>query len=85
MIAAQTLQRLGYYAKEDWVDVLNSDDDSNNLLIQKLSESAVLPIRATTDSIGYDLYADNAVPITIPAGEIIPIPTGIAIKLGNVH
>jgi dUTP pyrophosphatase len=77
---AQTLQRLGYYAKEDWTTEVSEDEQQSHLLIQSLSENSTMPTRATSDSIGYDLYSSSTSEITIPAGGILPIPTGIAIQ-----
>jgi dUTP pyrophosphatase len=79
-IAAQTLQRLGYYAKEDWITEQQTVNDNSNLLVQKLSDTATMPKQATNNSIGYDMYANSKDKIIIPAGQIIPIPTGIAIQ-----
>ncbi len=49
------------------------------LSIQKLHPEAKLPMRATPDSAGYDLYALCETPITLEPGQIIKIPTGIAV------
>lgn len=49
------------------------------LQIQRLSPNAKLPTRATEDSAGYDLYAALDEPISIPAGAIQRIPTGLAV------
>lgn len=52
-----------------------------NLIIQLLHEQAILPTRATAGSVGFDLYACIAVPVSIAPGETIKISTGIAIAL----
>ena len=46
------------------------------LQIKKLSPNAVIPSRATSESIGYDLYATNKV--TVPTQDNALIDTGIA-------
>jgi dUTP pyrophosphatase len=79
-LAAQTLQRLGYYSKEDWIEDLFHDATQSKLLVQQLTKTSVLPTRSTKDSIGYDLHLDSEQDITIPAGTIMPLPTGIAIQ-----
>ncbi len=48
--------------------------------VKKLRENAVLPKRATEDSAGADLYACIDEPLTIAPGELVKIPTGIAIE-----
>jgi dUTP pyrophosphatase len=79
-LAAQTLQRLGYYSKEDWIEELFQDATHSKLLVQQLTKTAITPSRSTTDSIGYDLHLDLEQDITIPAGTIMPLPTRIAIQ-----
>jgi dUTPase len=77
-LAAQTLQCLGYCSKEDW----NIDDTgkqiSHNFNIQLLPTTTTKPTRGTLDLIGYTLYLDSQLPAIIPAGTIMPLPTGIA-------
>ena len=53
---------------------------SHEFRVQHLSKSAITPTRGSDDAIGYDLYFDAPSPITIPAGTIMPMPTGIAIQ-----
>ena len=48
------------------------------LQIQRLRPYATIPTQATTGSAGYDLYAALEAPVSIPVGEIVRIPTGIA-------
>lgn len=48
------------------------------LFVQKVSESAIVPQRATENSIGYDLYSDET--IRIKSGCRALISTGVAIK-----
>lgn len=79
-LAAQTLQRLGYYANEDYVDEVKNGNQSEHLLIQRLTDTSILPKRATKQSIGYDLFADTTQTLTIPAGTVMPFTTGIAIQ-----
>ena len=49
--------------------------------IKKLSDRVVIPIKATEGSAGYDLTAAIKEPMTIQPGEIVRIPTGLAIEL----
>lgn len=51
------------------------------LNIKKLTDTALIPTRATTGSAGYDLYADIKDDITISPRQIVKVPTGIAIAL----
>lgn len=50
----------------------------NNLLVKKLSDSAIVPQRATQNSIGYDLYSNET--MKVKAGGRALIRTGIAVK-----
>lgn len=47
--------------------------------IKKLTETAIIPTRATQGSAGYDLYADIIEPVVIAPGETKKIGTGVAI------
>ena len=47
--------------------------------IKKLTNTAIIPTRATQGSAGYDLYADIAEPVIIAPGETKKIGTGVAI------
>lgn len=49
--------------------------------IKKLSDRAIMPTKATEGSAGYDLSAAIKEPMTIQPGEIVRIPTGLAIEL----
>lgn len=49
--------------------------------IQKIDKNAKLPERMTEHAAGYDLYSCNEENIVIRSGEVILIPTGIAISL----
>ena len=51
------------------------------LKIKKLKDNAVIPKRATSGSAGVDLYACIDEPITVKSGDLVKIPTGIAIEL----
>lgn len=51
------------------------------LKLKKLRESAAIPHNATAGSAGYDLCADTADVILIPAGETRMVPTGIAAEI----
>lgn len=57
----------------------------NTVKIKKLNENAVVPTRATEGSAGADLYACIAEPVTIRPGELVKIPTGIAIELDSAE
>lgn len=47
----------------------------------KIRSDAVVPTRATKGSAGWDLYAWLTKDISISHGELVKIPTGIAIEL----
>lgn len=49
--------------------------------IKKLKQNAKIPIRATEDSAGMDLYACLDEDVTVAPGQLKLIPTGIAIAL----
>ncbi|MCK5050392.1 MAG: dUTP diphosphatase [Candidatus Cloacimonetes bacterium] len=49
--------------------------------IQKINELAKLPKRMTEHAAGYDLYSCNEKDMTIKSGEVVLVPTGIAISL----
>ena len=51
--------------------------------VKKLREDAVIPQRATDGSAGADLYACIDEPVTIAPGQLVKIPTGIAIELSD--
>lgn len=51
------------------------------LKIKKVRANAVIPKRATSGSAGIDLYACIDEPITVNSGDLVKIPTGIAIEL----
>lgn len=51
------------------------------LKIKKVRDNAVIPKRATEGSAGVDLYACIEEPVTVGSGELIKIPTGIAVEL----
>lgn len=53
------------------------------LKIKKVRENAIIPKRATSGSAGIDLYACIDKSVTINSGDLIMIPTGIAIELPN--
>lgn len=54
-----------------------------NVKIKKLNEKAVIPHRATEGSAGADLYACIDEPIVLSPGELVKIPTGIALELSD--
>lgn len=49
--------------------------------IIKVRENAIVPVRATSGSAGYDLYACIDRDLTIKKGELIRVPCGVAIEL----
>ena len=49
--------------------------------VKRLNDNAVLPKRATEGFAGADLYACINEPVTIAPGQLVKIPTGIAIEL----
>lgn len=51
------------------------------LQIKKHRENAVLPLRATGGSVGYDLCAALEEPVTLNPGETKPVPTGLAMAI----
>ena len=51
------------------------------IAVTTLRAGAVLPSRATAGSAGYDLYACLPAPVEIAPGQIVTIPTGIAMAL----
>lgn len=53
---------------------------NTKIKVKKLNENAVIPTRATEGSAGADLYACIEAPVTIHPGELVKIPTGIAIE-----
>lgn len=51
--------------------------------VKKLNDKAKIPCRATEGSAGADLYACIDEPVTIKPGDLVKIPTGIAIELAS--
>ena len=51
------------------------------LKVKRLKETAVLPERKTEGSAGYDLHACIATPFTIEPGELVMLPTGLAMEI----
>jgi len=51
-------------------------NNKKNLQVHKLNNNAKIPTKATSESIGYDLYATNNV--QIPANDNQLISTGLA-------
>ncbi len=51
------------------------------LLVKKLRPDAIVPVRATEGSAGHDLHALLEEPVTVNPGDLVRIPTGIAIAL----
>lgn len=55
------------------------------LKVKRLKEAAVLPERKTQGSAGYDLHACIAAPFTIEPGELVMLPTGLAMEIPKGH
>ncbi len=53
---------------------------NTKIKVKKLNKNAVIPTRATEGSAGADLYACIEEAVTIRPGELVKIPTGIAIE-----
>ena len=51
--------------------------------LKKLNKDAVIPTRGSVYSAGYDLYACLENYVEIKPGEIVKVPTGIAIEIPN--
>jgi dUTP pyrophosphatase len=54
-------------------------DMAESIYVQRLSEVATLPTRATPESAGLDLH--SAIQISIEPGQMAKVPTDLAIKL----
>ena len=82
-LAAQALQRLGYYVNESWVDdeiiAQGKAEATESLRVKKLTDTAKLPSRGTDESVGFDVYLDEA-EVLIKLGQIQLLPTGISAK-----
>ena len=50
------------------------------ILFKKCRNTAVMPLRTTPSSAGWDIYSANEDAVIIPSGEIRLIPTGIAVS-----
>ncbi|GFH58223.1 hypothetical protein CTEN210_14699 [Chaetoceros tenuissimus] len=74
-MAAQALQRLGYTSRERYKfeGEISTDED---LQVQLLSETSVIPARGTEDSIGYDICSNAK--LTLFPNKMTIVPTGIA-------
>ena len=77
-LAAQALQCLGYFIKESWTKAALDEATDDQLCIHRLTDTAILPSRGTTGSIGYNLHLDLP-DITIEPGDMSLLPTGIAV------
>lgn len=51
--------------------------------VKRLSEKARIPVRTTEGSAGADLFACIDEPVLLHPGELVKVPTGIAIELEN--
>ena len=50
---------------------------------KKMTSTAIVPTRGTSESAGYDLYADNDKTISIAPHSTLQIPTNIAMAIPN--
>ena len=57
------------------------ENDSRKMKIKKLSESAIVPTKATEGAAGYDLYVDIDKPVRIMAHESVMLQTNIAFSI----
>lgn len=64
-------------------DTKGDAEMTKNVKIKKISPKAKIPLRTTEGSAGTDLFACIDEPITIKHGELIKVPTGIAIELDD--
>ena len=82
-LAAQALQRLGYYAREQWIDTSVKQefaaDRDRHILIERLTKTSIPPTRSTPDSVGLDLHSDMDEFELLP-GDLKVVTTGIAAK-----
>lgn len=60
---------------------MTETDQSKDLLVRVMSRHAKLPTRATSGSVGYDLYSSETV--TIEPGLRVLVGTGLAVSVGN--
>lgn len=59
--------------------------DKITLKIKRLKENAIVPQRQTQGSAGYDLCACIAGEFAIEPGDMVILPTGIAVEVPNGH
>lgn len=57
------------------------ESQNKKLRVKKLREDASIPQRQTQGSSGYDLCACIAADFTIQPGDLVVIPTGIAVEI----
>lgn len=50
-----------------------------NIKVKRLTNTAKIPTRATSGSVGYDLYADISKPVLVPPHTTVKFGTGVAI------
>ena len=65
------------------LDDLDVKPCAEALRIQQHEPTALVPIRATEGSAGYDLFASNDV--VIKAGDQALVPTGVALDIPEGH
>ena len=82
-LAAQALQRLGYYVKETWVDEEKkaemAQQQKNTMQFCPLTETAKIPTCGSDEAIGFDLFLDLP-SVTVEPGQVQLLPTGISAR-----
>ena len=78
-LAAQALQRLGYYVHKSWVKKAKKAEEEpfeEKLRVKTLTDTAKLPTRGSTESVGYDVYLDDT-EVRIEPGKMALLKTCI--------
>ena len=82
-LAVESLQRLGYYSREAWIDddikSEMSSDIRNTIQVELRTDSATAPSRGIVDSIGLNLFLDTS-SVDIAPQETVLLHTGISAK-----
>lgn len=65
--------------KKDMIDALWFDENTDEKLILEAYSKAILPVRATTGSAGYDFV--TPIKFTLQPGQTVKIPTGIRVEM----
>ena len=82
-LVAQALQRLRYYAREQWIDAAiiqeHTADQDRHILIERLTKTSIAPTHSTLDSAGLDVHNDMD-EFSLKPGQVKVVLTGIAAK-----